>query len=1569
MTTRVRPSFTNGLFPRAKHYFTCETLMQNPQGRQSIDKTYPVIRFSETIKKRDVLPNTLLPCLGVQAKPPGQVLADIIQRWQMPWPVENVTDPVEAEGITYDGTVSVSWKTLTEVCRSEQLFVYVPSTLFETVSTSDFFDYEQSVLPRQFPLRAAVCYINIPHLGDSAAEKEDDACSGALTEKHTEGDCCRGGRPRRRCTSNNIVVRPQFSPFPVLLEFDAHPPIPQADDANIQPVHPAEQMAPAPYLRLPKGTGGQPHFYQGHRDAQADTMPTHLGGSCLVQSAHFFLPEGKNLSPQVEGWERLACQSIDVFAPLLGPEMRNAVAQGVELWRARERSLIGGRETAAGSLTGKTRELYTKEADCHLAFSSFPTYPTKGHALEMCAGPRFLTLDASCRAVTQLNLCQGRHAFFFWLDSPAGSSAFRMHWLPDKREKNSTPPEPPPHTPAGGTSAKSIKKQTGDIGTFSKDTDTTEPFDSTSCHIFSVEEFLETFYNVHIDEFLVTAPESTLSGPNYTVWFKAVLEIHSRLKCRDPSPVGGNDSTAKANEPLEADPDLPAIFVTLNLPHGGLAPYLRMSIGQMRTQLPGKLENPAGGKFGREGNSSDFCVLPAEGDMPATGERTGAVALESELRELPICPMLRIDLHELTTRKTDWQDQAGSDDGCTASHEQVTERSQSYLLLLESALPSPMPRVTFSVGIGARGLEVNGLARKGDRQRKPVANYGKPPQSALASTLRIRVDNIAFRSSWTDQTQTNGGNIVLRERIIPKTSTTVSASLRVTTEKLEGIVLYGSILEIEPQGSSQQQLQERAPNNFVQTSTGSGLNPVTPRQQHQQSRAHSNASPYLSGSQPRVPVANEELLSPGFSQQTSGKNGSIMSENSLSAMSRSSCAPTPGRYPTPPLEETLTESVGRDTVIFPHIQLNPRSTYVIQVVARKYRPVTQQNAAVPSSQCAPRPGDEWDGTRFTCPSDINSCMPSWSNEECWPAEQDEQSGVVDKKFASQSKNVELIHLAETASAERLRMAAPLDGGSWRLDVVATGEIEVAQDVCRAAFENQLLSFWNERDSSRAERARRSRMAFMARKMKQRDFVLSDLIDPPEALHSLAAFRQTVLWKLEMTEVQLLCLLARGACPPEPTDDCFSPEPILSEDISAAAFAQCQLLQDATEATETELQEFFFCELDPTRTGTVKSALFLMSLQSGAAMRSARKDFEERTASNRQARTTKGGNCEKKSKSGGPERDTKRPGAAQKSPASKLSKGDDQKRESQQPFYSEAQKESNTAYSCVTLRQPLTTTRHRNLKISQFLSKIGGRLRERAVTVPGVFRMVQLGLTGEQRTFAAASKATDARSELQYKVQEKLAALRESIDRISTRKMFHAQEERGVLTNWDPVAEQREFLRSVQRKRRDVASKVTEILQEETQKEIRKEELQQLLEECHEIQMWFFDSCLMQRLRNQHTAATAMHRAQEIIDKDAHSFKKDSDTVRKLARRRPEKESQNEAVIEKKDNPLTDEDVDELDSLLQTLQALYTFTGAVRPLNSQKASAFLDTAREALSAMRARSIPSKMSSPRQPDKTA
>ncbi|KEP60133.1 UNVERIFIED_CONTAM: hypothetical protein HHA_307790 [Hammondia hammondi] len=1486
----------------------------------------------------------------------------------MPWPVENVTDPVEAEGITYDGTVWISWKTLTEVCRSEQLFVYVPSTLFETVSTSDFFDYEQSALPRQFPLRAAVCYINIPHLETSAIEKGDDACSGGLTETHTERDCCREARSQRRCTSNNIVVRSQFSPFPVLLEFDAHPPIPQADDANIQPVHPAEQVALAPRLRSPKGTGGQPHFYQGHRDGQADSMPPHLGGSCLVQSAPFFLPEGKNLSPQLGVWERLACQSIDVFAPLLGPEMRNAVAQGVELWRAQERSLIGGREKAAGSLTGKTGGVFTKEADCHLAFSSFPAYPTKGHALEMCGGPRFLTLDASCRAVTQLNLCQGRHAFFFWLDSPAGSSAFRMHWIPDKRETNSTPPELPPLTPAGGTNAKSIKKQTGEIHALSKDTDTTEPFDSTSCHIFSVEEFLETFYNVHIDQFLVTAPESTLSGPNYTVWFKAVLEIHSRFKCGESCSVGGNDSTAKADEPLEAGPDLPAIFLTLNLPHGGLAPYLRMSIGQMRTRLPAKLENTAGGKFGCEGNSSDFCVLPAEGDMSETGERIGAVALESELRELPICPLLRIDLYELTTHKADWQDQPGSDDGCTASHEQVTERSQSYLLLLESALPSPMPRVTFSIGIGAQGLEANGLARKDERQRKPIENNGRPPQSALSSKMRIRVDNIAFRSSWTDQTQTNGENIVLRERIIPKTSTTVSASLRVTTEKLEGIVLYASILEIGPQGSPPQPLQEKTPKNFVQTTSGSGLNPVTPRQQHQQSRGHSNASAYLSGSQPRAPAASEDLLSPEVSQPTGGKKGSIMSENGLSAMSRSSCVPTPGRYPTPPMEKTLTESVGRDTVIFPHVQLNPRSKYVIQVVARKYRPVTRQIGAAPSSQCAPHLEEERDGTRFSCPSDINSSTPPKSNEQYWTTEHDGRSVAVDK-FTSQSKNVELIHLAETASAERLRMAAPLDGGSWRLDVVATGEIEVAQDVCRAAFENQLLSFWNERDSSRAERARRSRMAFMARKMDQKDFVVSDLIDPPEALHSLAAFRQTVLWKLEMTEVQLLCLLARGASPPEPTDDCFSAEPILSEDVSAAAFAQCTLLQDATEATETDLQEFFFCELDPTRTGIVKGAQFLMSLQSGAAMRSAHKDCEERTASNRQARTTKGGNCEKKPKSGGAERDTKRPGAAQKSPASKLSKGDDQKRESQQPCYPEAVKEPSTAYSCVALRQLLTTTRHRNLRISQFLSKIAGRFRERAVTVPGVFRMVPLGLTGEERTLTGASKLTDSRSALNYRVQEKLSALRESIDRVSMRNVVPVQEERGVLTDRDPVADQREFLRTVQRKRRDVASKVTEVLQEETQKEIRKEELEQLLEECHEIQMWFFDSCLMQRLRNQHAAATAMQRAQEIIDKDAHSFKKDSDTVRKLARRRPEKESQNEAAIEKKDNPLTDEDVDELDSLIQTLQALYTFTGVVRPLNSQKASAFLDTAREALSAMRARSIPSKMSSPRQPDNPA
>ncbi|CBZ55629.1 hypothetical protein NCLIV_060540 [Neospora caninum Liverpool] len=1398
-----------------------------------------------------------------KAKPPVQVLADIIQRWQMPWPVQNVTDPLGAAGITYDGTVWVSWKTLTEVCRSEHLFVYVPSTLFETAASSDFFDYEQSVLPRQFPLRVAVCYMNIPELATWTMEKDGDGGSGSQAEKRTEGDCCPASRPRRQRPIHNSVIRTQFSPVPVLLEFDAHPPVTLATEA-VQPMHQAGQTAPARPRDSPHGSSR--NLCPRHKAAPADSMHTSLGGTCLVQSAPFFLSEGKEISPQIGTWERLLGRSVDDVKPLLGPEMRNAVTQGIELWRAGKQNRTRRQGTVARSSSVQGRPLFS-ETGSHLAFSAFSTYPTKGHALEMCAAPRFLTLDASCRAVTQLNLCQGRHAFFFWLDSPAGSGVFRVHWVPDKREKSSNSLESPPVASAAAGSTKSMKRQAAESRPASEESDAAELCGGISCHILSVESFLETFHDVQIEEFLVTAPESTLPGPHYTVWFKAELTIHSRFSrdACDYSPGAGSGPPATDDEQLAGGSELPTVFVTLNLPHGGLTPYLRMSIGPLRSRTPAKLDN-TGAKSEREGLSSDFGVPLEEEDSSATGVRLGAIVRDSELKQLPVCPMLCIDPSEFVPKETDW-DQQGSNDRCAATCEQLAGRPQSYLLLVESALPSPVPRVTFSVGIGARRLEVEGGAREDQRQRKTaLSGCGNQTQKTPAPQVRVAVENISFRASWTNQTKMNGENIVLRERIIPKSSHAVSASLRVTVENLDSVVLCASLIEIGARTSPQETLQEKHPKNFVQKTSGSGFSPVTPRQQRQHSGARSNASPSSSGPPPRGTenVASDELLSAEIGAPAGGMTSSAMNESGVTAMARPSGLPSLGWYPTPPLEETVIESVGRDTVTFPHVQLDPLSHYVIQVVARKFSPVTS-----PTSRCAMHSEGEWDDTALSSPLAIDCSAPSRAKEHCWTAEPN--AGQTAGGVSLHTRPVEMIHLAETASAERLRMAAPLDGGAWRLDVAATGEIEVAEDVCRTAFENQLFAFWNESDSSRAERAKRSRAAFLARKMKQKDCALSDQIDPPEALSSPAAFRQTVLWKLEMTEAQLLCLLARKVTSTgQQTEDDFSADLLLSEEISASAFAQCRLLQEATEATEAELQEFFFCEMDPTRTGAVKGAQFLMSLQNGgAALRSAHKDTaEERTAANRQPKATKGGNGEKKSKSGAAERDTKRPGAAQKSPASKLSKGDDQKRDSQQSCSLDTAKERISPYGFLALRRPLTSARHRNARIAQFIRKITAGHSERAVTVPGVFRVVPLGGAEEEREFAAtnaaASEPAERRRAANIRIQEELTALRESIERASIRNACLVQEDRedargSMLLNRDPVAKQREALRTLQRKRRDVASKVTEVLQEETEKEIRKEELEQLMEECQEIRMWFFDSCLMKRLRNQHTAVTAMQR--------------------------------------------------------------------------------------------------------------
>lgn len=104
------------------------------------------------------------------------------------------------------------------------------------------------------------------------------------------------------------------------------------------------------------------------------------------------------------------------------------------------------------------------------------------------------------------------------------------------------------------------------------------------------------------------------------------------------------------------------------------------------------------------------------------------------------------------------------------------------------------------------------------------------------------------------------------------------------------------------------------------------------------------------------------------------------------------------------------------------------------------------------------------------------------------------------------------------------------------------------------------------------------------------------------------------------------------------------------------------------------------------------------------------------------------------------------------------------------------------------------------------------------------------------------------------------------------------------------------------------------------------------------------------------------RAQELAEKDGQGLKKDLDAARKAPKRKPEKEC-SEGGGEKKDVPLTEEEAQELTTLVQTIHDLYAQEGPVRPVNAQKAFAVLEVAKEVLSLVRAKHSPVKLSSSR------
>ncbi|PFH37605.1 hypothetical protein BESB_040630 [Besnoitia besnoiti] len=1507
-----------------------------------------------------------------KAKPPGSALTEIIQRHQMPWPPETMYELVEADGITYDGTEWVMWERLIKLCRSAHLYIYIPGTEFKTVSSSDFFDYEQGVLPAEFPLRAAVCCMNVQTGYTTRKKKGDRGHSEVESQTRQNGQSdptC--PEPQERPPMTRCIPRGQLSPIPVLLEFDAQPPI---TTAGTELMRVADQI-PKHALSTHLPQNGRTADGRSRTAAQADTMRRYVGGVCIIQSVAFVRRHWKHTGSQRSVWERLGCLKGEEVMPLLGPELRNAVVQGIELWGAEQADLEGWQRGKGRSYRGKKRFL-AHSSDGHLCCASFAARPTTAYALEICGGPRFLPLDASSRAQIQLNLSPGKHAFFFWLDSPAGSGALRVHWLSDKCAKDSIELEVPSLPSGGGASMKQGKKHAADVQPASKESHPTESTRGTSCEFMSIEDYLMMAHGIQMQEFFIAVPENALLGSWYNVWFKAELEVHPRFSLKGGSwqSSGAAGSASRSHEDTRdcSTSLFPTLFVTLNLPHGGLAPYLRLSIGQHRTELPANTERAPEGTSRLSENSFKFdAVVEAAYSAAARPELRGG-GLQPDLRQLPICPLICIDLNELTKPRSHGQDPLAKRDEPTSTKTSGHPEAQPhrFLLILESALPPPSPALGFSVGIGSRDLEVEGSTRRSDRGQPEEQDGDGYPHQPPPSRIRLAVSSVSFRASWSDGTVTNGDNIVLRERMSPKGLQPVSASLSVTVQQLDRIVLHARILLIHRRPLSDSAPLEGSQKSPTPVAATSGLPLVTPRPPTQQPGGRSSNQAVSPGPASRESAAtsSRELRNANATVPPAGAGRLAGYESNRNVAGMPSVA-LDFAHPRAPLEEILIESTGRQIVTFPHVQLDPGCDYVIEVTARKSvstrgqvaRHTVMQDHSIP-------PSGQADREDSAC-SFLATCDDTYDTTG-------EGATIEGSPESLPERWVRDIRATETASAERFRAAVPLDGGSWRLDVAATAEVEVAEDVCREDFERKLFALWSESDPTRAERAKKSRNAFLARNMKR---VVPEEVDPPDALTSLAAFRQAVLWNLEMTELQLLRALVRSdVVVAEDTADAFSMGCSSSEAITIAAFSECKLLQDATEATRTELQEFFFSELDPAKTGSVNAAQFLMLLRSGAApLRCSPKDAaEEMSAGGRQTRITKAANNDKRNKASGGDRDARRQGAAQKSPASKLSRwgGDDQRKDGQTGSL-EGVKEQTPAHGCRALRRPLTSTPHRNTTISEFIQKLSARYTERTVTVPGVFLAgTPTGRDDGLKSagFSPTSPPTppEIRRAKNTATAERVAALRDSIERTSVRSGDVPRESdekvRGMpLFYHDSLEQKRESLRTLQRSRRDVASRVSEMLQDDMQKEIQKEELQHLMDESEKTGMWLFDSCLTERLRNQYAAVKAMHRVQEILEKDAHGLKKDSDAIRKMARKKADKENQADNTVEKKDTSLTEADVDELAELLRTLERLYSLQGPTRPANCQRLYALLEIAKE-ICATKARQFPSRNSSPRHLD---
>ncbi|KAL8431678.1 hypothetical protein ACSSS7_005127 [Eimeria intestinalis] len=649
------------------------------------------------------------------APPPGGARSstaanEALKTWAVPWAVGG-PPPVPPEGLRLQGGPWLPWKTLIENlsssrcsscsgtngisnsgslsgcrCTSASFSVYLPEQMLAEASLKDLYDYEKGPLPLQLPLRASVTLFEIPRTraNQAAAAAVPAAAAAASAAAETEEEAAAAAPTAAAAKIRSSKV---FRPHAVLLSLDA-------SSATEEEEGPPERPSP----------GGAP------REAAPAAQPLQQGSACCLLNLDRVLPHWRAGPPQVGAWATAtappaaagaaaataaAAQFNAAASLLMGPERANTLAVG---WEPPCCSHEGeGPLKEAPLVVRRLRDALVTE-------------DLAAHRLGMCKGPLqmlclargvdslMLETERGAPLSCVLDLSTGLFAFLTLLRAPAAAGPLTVCWRRPLQQQQQAPVGEAPAqqqqgkrrggTPSGDGQSVVLPSPGTPLKEGAFLSLPVAPTEAPCKHV-SLEDFLsQPQLSFSVQQYPFVGPERGPPG-SYSVWFKA--EVQAMWS-----------STPHSGPSASSTP--PYIILLPQIPHAGLVPFLRLSLTALGP--PRKLKNAL------EDNQGAACQGHPGSEAPRLsgkqdqrgGCRRGVGG--SQLQTLPLLPFLKVPL----ISQQEQEEQQQKQQQVQQQHAYLIRR---YLLLLEAALPAPCRAVHCSISIALPPAETLGAPESG----------------------------------------------------------------------------------------------------------------------------------------------------------------------------------------------------------------------------------------------------------------------------------------------------------------------------------------------------------------------------------------------------------------------------------------------------------------------------------------------------------------------------------------------------------------------------------------------------------------------------------------------------------------------------------------------------------------------------------------------------------------------------------------------------------------------------------------------------------------------------------------